>query len=141
MYIQSPQENSLQLPRDYSGSAFPPPEAEQSEQAPPEVERAVPDPGEPSRGSEEPPDEQEQEAIPAGAMPRKGERREYAKERGGLFSGLSPLFSSLLPPARGGHAEKSTWRDLIVVGIALLLFLGEERDDLLPLLLLLLLWD
>jgi hypothetical protein len=61
----------------------------------------------------------------------------------GLFDGLLgrfPLLSSLLPPSRGERAnhELLTW---VLLGAAVLLLLDDRTDDILPLLLILLLWD
>ncbi len=154
MYVQPPQEEqgSVQIPRDYSGNAFFSPQA-----PPPEPH---PDTSEEVAGAvSEPPQEKEQqgteESVQAGAFlhrdashrePRREARQEASHgERGGLL-GRFPLLSSLLPPSRGkggkekhgGHGDLVEWA---IIGLAVLLFLEDSTDDILPLLLLLLLWD
>ena len=61
---------------------------------------------------------------------------------GGLFSRI-PLLSSLAPPSRGSREERGhgeIW-DWVLLGVVVLCLLGGKEDDVLPLLLLLLLWD
>ncbi len=157
MYIQSPQEDNLQLPQGYSGNAFrregaseaptqeesaPTPlvrEAardernEQQAAAPPQEERA------PSAQASE--DDSPEASTPAGSFFGGRQAGRSEREGRGLLGGLSPLLSSLLPPPRKNKREHSDIREWVLIGVALLLFLSEETDDLLPLLLLLLLWD
>lgn len=141
----------MPLPRDYSGNAFrqEPQEKEANEEMPPVAtpitvgaqEAAPPDTQNAKEESPPPRGDDEENAAPAGAF--WGEKG-HSTGRGGLgslFSGASSLLSALLPPARGAKKRKESWSEWIVIGIALLLFLNDDVDDLLPLLLLLLLWD
>lgn len=149
MYVQPPQEeqSSVQIPRDYSGSTF--------SASPPPPPEPFPDAGEDvvSEGSDPQGEERKdaEESVQAGAFlhrdtPRREERCEEPHgERGGLLGRFSFL-SSLLPPSRGkggkekrgGHSDLVEW---VIIGLAVLLFLEDSTDDILPLLLLLLLWD
>ena len=132
MYIQAQTDKELQLPQNYSGSAFP----KENLEPPPPVEEIEGD-----QVTAPPPDDGP--AVEAGAFFGGAERERCEKnERGrGLFSGISPLLSSFLPPRCEKRADHGQWRDLVLIGVAVLLFLREDTDDLLPLLLLLLLWD
>ena len=128
MYIQPTSEEgipTIQLPRDYAGSAFsqqpqhdPGPEEDEAREAAPAVSEAA------------------TEATPTLANHRE------AKAKGSLFSFLSgsPLLSSFLPPPRKGHEGEGDVMQWILVGLVLLLLLSDSDDDILPLLLLLLLW-
>lgn len=134
MYIQPTSEdmNGIQLPRDYSGTAF------GNEEAPMSTVQ------EETATSKTPPAAHENEgndAAPAFAPTRKQEAC-AKKERSGLFSFLSgnPLLSSLLPPPRKGHEGENDIMQWILVGVVLLILLNDSDDDILPLLLLLLLW-
>ena len=150
MYVQPPQEeqSSVQIPRDYSGSTFsasPPPPPEPFSGVGEEVAKEVSEP------PQESVQQSTEESVQASAFlhrdtPRREERCEEPHgERGGLFGRFSFL-SSLLPPSRGkgdkekrgGHSDLVEW---VIIGLAVLLFLEDSTDDILPLLLLLLLWD
>ena len=151
MYVQPPQEEprAVQLPQDYSGSAFfapPSPPADTSTAELPSQEVHVP------RMEEAPPEEptSQGESVPAGAFLHQDtscreQRQDERRGEHGIFSRF-PLLSSFLPPSRGkggkekegGHSELVQWA---IIGLAVLLFLEDSTDDLLPLLLLLLLWD
>lgn len=126
MYIQQGTgEGAVQPPKEYHGTAF---QAPQDEALPPETEQA--EMPEAPRGQEEEPQ----------AAPTMG-RGHQAPPRGkeGLLSRF-PLLSSLLPPTRGegAHSDLFTW---VLLGAAVLLFLDDRTDDILPLLLILLLWE
>ena len=62
---------------------------------------------------------------------------------GGLLSRI-PFLSSLAPPPRrcgeGERKHSEIW-DFVLLGVAVLFLLNGKEDDVLPLLLLLLLWD
>ena len=122
MYIQ-PQ--SVTLPKGYSGNAFrqedtaPPPRDAPAKE--PEVKEAPPD----TPGGCPPPED-----VPVMGPPPKEE---------GLFSRL-PFLSSLLPPQRK-RKEGRCGGEWLIWGIVLFLLLDNNENDLLPLLLLLLLWD
>lgn len=149
MYIQEKDEGREgQAPPDYSGHTYQPPapaqealtaQAQRSEepvQAPPPAPQA------------------EQASVPTGAFMR-GEKQEHSQKggkRGGIFDTLGlgelfsrvPLLSSLLPPARvkgEGAKAHSDWWDLALLGLAVLFLLDSRERDVLPILLLLLLWD
>ena len=68
---------------------------------------------------------------------RPGERSEEGR---GLLSRI-PFLSSLLPPPRRRDGKSATLPDWVVIGALALLLLGEEDSDILPFLLLLLLWE
>ncbi len=124
MYIQQPSTAlPFSLPRGYRGSAFeavptPPvaPVEEPSEE--PTAQAALPDP----------------EAAPAFAP------SEPPPREGGLLDKL-PFLSQLLPPPRGRKGEKGGLPEWAILGIILLLLLDSPENDLLPFLLILLLWD
>lgn len=60
---------------------------------------------------------------------------------GGLFSRI-PFLSSLMPPPRGRKGEKGGLPDWVLIAALIFLFGGEsDEDDILPFLLLLLLWN
>ncbi len=131
MYIQPTSEDgtpTVQLPRDYAGTAFSPQAQENSEQseAPAPEEAAL----------EQTPDE----AAPAFAPKRTTQGNTRGK--GSLLSFLtnSPLLSSFLPPPRKGHEGENDIMQWILVGAVILLLLNDSDDDILPLLLLLLFW-
>ena len=72
----------------------------------------------------------EEESIPAARM-----------GGGGILARI-PLLSSFLPPPRHGTGDKGrSLPDWILTGAVVLLLLADEQSDILPLLLLLLLWD
>ena len=135
MYIQAQTDRELQLPQNYSGNTFRP----QAENSPtPEPPPSVQDAPAEDLPEQAPPEE----AVAAGSFfEHKGERCDKNDRGRGLFSSLSPLLSSFLPPGCEKRAEHGQWRDLVLIGVAVLLFLREDSDDLLPLLLLRLLWD
>jgi hypothetical protein len=124
MYIQQPSTAlPFSLPRGYRGSAFeaiptPPvaPVEEPSEE--PTAQAALPDP----------------EAAPAFAP------SEPPPREGGLLDKL-PFLSQLLPPPRGHKSKKGGLPEWAILGIILLLLLDSPENDLLPFLLILLLWD
>ena len=126
MYIQQPNdERPFTLPRGYRGSAFEvaptPPDA-----PPPPIE---PLPEEPPAAPPTEPDAAEAFA-PAHSPCREG----------GIFEKI-PFLSQLLPPPRGRKSEKSRLPEWAILGIILLLLLDSPENDLLPFLLILLLWD
>ena len=146
MYIQSDTpEREHQAPPDYSGHTYkgtewiPPQAAEVSKE-----EQQVP----------QPPEHAREESTPTGAFGG-GVGKECDKKdgkRGDLFSNLRlgnlfsrvPFLSSLAPPPRtcgeGGRRHGELWDWLLLAVIALSL-LGGKDDDVLPILLLLRLWD
>ena len=132
MYIQPMSEDgvpTIQLPRDYAGSAF-------STQP-----KADPVPEENERQEEAPAaSEAEKESTPT--LATQHETRGEQRGKGSLFSFLSgsPLLSSFLPPPRKGHEGEGDVMQWILVGLVVLLLLSDSDDDILPLLLLLLLW-
>ena len=141
MYIQpSPpaDEAPLSLPKDYGGSVFAPPPTPPST-SPPTEEQAPPPPTAESTQAppvqNAPPLTQEPPAAAAFA-PAKDKRSESS-----LFARL-PFLSSLLPPARSSHG-KGGLPEWAVIGLVLLLLFSERENDndLLPFVLLLLLWD
>ena len=137
------------VPKNYSGNAFRQyGGAEERTQAPPPpAPEALPDP---------PPDAVttadtvEEEAAPvwksidrdderSGRTPT--HRRENEQERHGFFSRF-PFLSSLLPPPRGKHKKDGLLPEWVVIAAVILLFFSEDgENDILPFLLLLLLWD
>lgn len=149
MYIQSQPEQPVQLPRDYSGSTFSP---RQEEELPQEIS--------PETGGEKQAFEQEAppdaaQSVEAGAFSKRIPSREEHRApkppnppppQGGIF-GRFPLLSALLPPPRGKGGKQreglldGDLREWLLIGVALLLLLRDQGDDILPLLLLLLLWD
>ena len=156
MYVQSNNGGEgapLQLPRDYSGSAFSAPVPGDILQNAQNVQKAPPDNG----------DVQETKAMPPTVPPEEAENptplqqngaataafSSFSKPDGGALGKL-PFLSAFLPPPRkkggkrgekeGGFLEGELF-DWILIGAALLLFFTDNTDDILPLLLLLLLWD
>lgn len=76
-----------------------------------------------------------------GNLPPPTSKRERCRN-GGIFGGVLgrfPFLSSLLPPTPRGEEHEGLFR-LILPLLFLLLFSGEEEDDVLPLLILLFLW-
>lgn len=139
MYIQNnPQPFSL--PKGYSGSAFEPPRSEPTEPLTPNEPEKMP-PFEPPQDERQSPveakpeDDTGKEAEVAPTFSEQQDRRDH-----GLFSRL-PFLSSLLPPARRGHGAKGALPEWAILGIVLLLLLDTPENDLLPFLLILLLWD
>ena len=154
MYIQ---ENSAEhnAPPDYSGHTYkvpergegtpPPPPFAQSEAIPAEQPPLTRVPGEETPENEK--------SAPVGAFssgnhaspfPNTGKRGDFlGGGLGGLFSRI-PLLSSLAPPPRrcedAARKHSELWDLALLAVVALSLFNGKD-DDVLPLLLLLLLWD
>lgn len=129
MYIQptfEPPTPAVQIPADYAGTAFS--KDEEREEPLDEASESAP------TLAEAPDDE---ESVPAGAT------RSTAPKKGSPLSFLtsSPVFRSLLPPPRKGHAEGEDPWQWLLLGAALLLLFSDKGDDFLPLLLILLLWD
>jgi hypothetical protein len=142
VYIQDERaEREPNAPPDYSGHTYKPaapmPEMpiEEAEQAPAQAEA-------------------QKESAPAGAFGARGGGAFHQKEsgRGELFGNLGlgnlfsrvPFLSSLLPPPRGCEAEKrrhSELWDWVLLAVVALSLLNGRDDDVLPILLLLLLWD
>ena len=148
MYIQSPTpeaQDGFTLPKGYSGSAFTAKGAQTVQETPtsaPPMPDASPtrserdSPDTPEKKSEEEAPQGEQDTAAAAFAPSREKRGE-----GSLLTRL-PFLSSLLPPAR--HKDgKSGLPEWAVIGLVLFLLLNDsERDgDLLPFVLLLLLWD
>lgn len=131
MYIQSNNGDlPFTVPRGYSGNAFAPP---QGPEPPPEVEEASPNAPQEMQNESETVQKNEEAAAPAFASHRDG-------HKSGLLERL-PFLSSLLPPPRKKHGEKEGLPEWVVIGIVLLLLLDSPENDLLPFLLILLLWD
>jgi hypothetical protein len=139
VYIQEePVEKERSVPPDYSGHTY-------------VTEPVLSDKGEEREQEDahsEPLREQKEKSTPVGAFGRGGEENKRAESHGawglgGLFSRI-PFLSSLAPPARRcegetrGHSE--LW-DLVLLAVIALALLKGKDDDVLPLLLLLLLWD
>ncbi|MBR2010450.1 MAG: hypothetical protein IKA06_01710 [Clostridia bacterium] len=138
MYIQSnkPPDLPFTVPKGYSGNAFAPtPTADPIPHVLPSEPEAPPlSPPDVTESEAVVPPPQEPEAAPAFA-PHHETRRE-----GGIFSRL-PFLSSLLPPPRKKHGDKEGLPEWAVIGIVLLLLMDSPENDLLPFLLILLLWD
>ena len=144
MYIQGNREGvPFSLPKGYSGSAF------AEEPTPPAPTEPTAAPAVPPPAQEDAPP-QNDEAC-AGELATDGAKAAAeetaaapAFAEGGLGGGLFgrlPFLSHLLPPAgRRGKKDKGI-SDLLMLGIVLLLLFESEENDLLPLLILLLLWD
>ena len=150
MYIQEEQpEKERNAPPDYSGHTYKAPERiepfsqEETEIEVPQAE-AVSKMQDASLG----------ESTPAGAFGARGgaEKHKGGGKRGELFGnlGLSGLFSrvpflsSLAPPPRrcdGEERKHSELWDWVLLAVVALSFLNGRDDDVLPILLLLLLWD
>jgi hypothetical protein len=135
MYIQNNNATELpfSLPKGYRGSAFsatPPDPVPPKEQAP---ESPVPPP--PSESAQDSPTAEAPPEAAEAFAPHCNRARE-----GGIFTRL-PFLSSLLPPPRQKHGERGGLPEWAVLGIVLLLLLDSPENDLLPFLLILLLWD
>lgn len=152
MYVQSPVpdahlQGGFTLPKGYSGSAFPP----QGQEAQPPTSTSAPP-------LTDPPPDSTQHLAPAEGAEREEIGENTAKQEsaptaeafaplrdkrgeGSLFTKL-PFLSSLLPPARH-KGTKGGLPEWAVVGLVLFLLLNnsENDNDLLPFVLLLLLWD
>lgn len=138
MYIQSnkPPELPFTVPKGYSGNAFssvPAPEP-LARAAPSEPEPAPMPPTEVSEGEAVIPTPADAEAAPAFAQHHK------TRHEGGIFSKL-PFLSSLMPPPRKRRGDKEGLPEWAVIGIVLVLLLDSPENDLLPFLLILLLWE
>ena len=121
-------------PENYSGSAFSPNGARR-------FPTAEPPAAEPTEAPKEPPVQdspQEQQDLPTVAA--SAEKEEKSRPVGGLATRI-PFLSSLLPPRREGHSGKAAVPDWALLGAVALLFLTDSDSDILPFLLLLLLWD
>ncbi|MBO5355945.1 MAG: hypothetical protein J6B09_07765 [Clostridia bacterium] len=169
MYVQPPERGGQQapppdmiVPKNYSGNAFRQ-YVSDSEVARPEPP-PTPDLPSPEQPPEPPPDEvpvaeveQDGEAAPVwknddrdkkfcenGHFDRdrdRSHRHENEQEKRGFFSRF-PFLSSLLPPPRGKHKKDGILPEWVVIAAVILLFFSEDGDnDILPFLLLLLLWD
>ena len=139
VYIQeNTADRERTAPPDYRGHTYVPPIFS----APPEQEAVT-----------ERTEEEMQKSAPVGAFceEKKPPCAEKEGKRGDLFGslGLSGLFSripflsSLAPPPRGceqGRRHSEIW-DLALLAVVALSLLSGKDDDILPLLLLLLLWD
>ena len=144
MYIQ---ENTASeertVPPDYSGHTYTAPPA-------PTLEAPVQEELPPTEGD----GEQTQKSTPAGAFSGEG-RADFSQKGGkrgdffgnlglsGLFSRV-PFLSSLVPPPRKcgeGERKHSELWDFVLLAVVALSLLNGRDDDILPLLLLLLLWD
>ena len=171
MYVQPPDRlterealGEVIIPKNYSGNAFrqygrgdeaersAPPPHDPPKEAPPSP---PPDPPSIEAPTAEP-SEQDGEAAPVwkDADCDEGARGAHAKrnhepdchhgeqeKRGGLLSRF-PFLSSLLPPSRGKHKKDGILPEWVVIAAVILLFFSEDGDnDILPFLLLLLLWD
>ena len=137
MYIQNkPSEGvPFTLPKGYSGNAFPTPQeaAPPLQEAPIEEAAPAPDHGEDTAAPTN--EESPAEATEAFLSHEDDRHREH-----GIFSKI-PFLSSLLPPPRKKRGERDALPEWAILGIALFLLLDTPENDLLPLLLLLLLWD
>ena len=140
MYIQeNPVEKERTAPPDYRGHTYvaePPLSEREAEPTPSEMQEMHPaaeNEGAPS--------------TPVGAFaPREHtpkEERVGAAGLGGLFSRI-PFLSSLAPPPRscgeGARKHGELW-DFVLLAVLALALLNGRDDDVMPLLLLLLLWD
>lgn len=148
MYIQPDREGGtpLSIPRNYSGSAFrsfpqegppqpspPPAEGVREEES---IEPSVQPPIQEETPAEAAAAPSDEEAVPAGAF--SGGRDHHPKSLRNRF----PFLSSLLPPPREKHKKDGILPEWALIGAVILLFLWEDEDnDILPFLLLLLLWD
>ena len=129
MYIQPEREprEPLSIPSNYSGNAF---RQAPREQALPEMTPVTENVSEPT-----PPPLPPDEAVEASAQADCAEKPRGLRER-------FPLLSSLLPPARSEHKRGGILPEWALIGAVILLFLWEDTEnDILPFLLLLLLWD
>ena len=132
------------VPPDYSGHSYVPPLVKEEAEdlpVPPEADAAPPGAG-----------TREEPSVPAG---RFGSERDSKKggKRGEIFGGILgeggllsrvPFLSSLLPPPRGegeGRGRHGALWDYALLALVALCFLDGKTDDILPILLLLLLWD
>ena len=157
MYIQPPDRNSgrepIILPRGYSGNAFAR-EDPRPRPMPPPVSRPAPahvpieEAQDPIHAPPEPPTdvlESSKETPPNSPtdLPTDAGVVEEARPTlsGGLLSRV-PFLSSLLPPSTGKRRGQGALPEWLLIGAVILLLFTEEGDnDILPFLLLLLLWE
>ena len=161
MYIQPPpsEREPFFIPKGYSGNAFrrplkeqsPPPDpgGEREEQPLPEIGQEmvenvmenehIPPNGMENEGGESFGQSEGEPTLPV--MVQNGAEKEKSHPTGGILSRI-PFLSSLLPPPRGGGSAGSRLPEWVVIGAVILLLAGDEDgSDVLPFLLLLLLWD
>ena len=151
MYIQSPVpegQGHITLPKGYSGNAFAtaqtPPSTESK--APTVTQESVPLPQdaplEKARSAPQDPPPPHPPETDAEKDPHTAEAFAAAtgKQGGHTLFARFPFLSSLLPPARHKNGGLPEWA---IIGLVLFLLLSERENDndLLPFLLLLLLWD
>lgn len=165
MYIQNERQTALpfSLPKGYSGSAFDtlqkaggakappiPASTDPQKEAPPEEpvqgeapvgeresDTATPEAREENQATNAHTDEENasDDAVSAFSHAKDSTHRDH-----GIFSRL-PFLSSLLPPPRKGRGGKDALPEWVILGIVLFLLLDTPENDLLPFLLILLLWD
>ena len=127
MYIQPP----FSIPSGYSGNAF------ASNQA--SEEASTPAPEAPIK-EQDPPYECTADGAPE-AAPTNAIPTEAAPDRpAGIFSRF-PFFNSLMPPPRHKKENDGALPEWVIIGIFIYIMLDNNDRDLLPFLLLLLLWD
>ena len=159
MYVQPPDNGTQQasrpnviVPKNYSGSAFrqygrdPEAERPQPPVSPPPVNEPPPDLPQDEAPVTDLPDG-DGEAIPAWKNSDKNDceddrhRKDDREKHGGILSRF-PFLSSLRPPSRGKHKKDGILPEWVVIAAVILLFFSEDgENDILPFLLLLLLWD
>lgn len=138
MYMQS--ERPVP-PKNYSGSAFSPEgELRFPQMAVPEEETAAK--AALHEAPEEPPatESASPAVLPAEKPPEVVPTMARPEGKGGFLSHF-PFLSSLLPPPRREGKERLPLPDWVLLGAVALLFLSDGDNDILPFLLLLLLWD
>ena len=160
MYVQPPDNGARQapppdviVPKNYSGNAFRQYghdlEAERHEPpvSPPPVNELPPDLPQDETPVADLPNDADSKAIPAWKDNGKNDceddrhRKDDSEKHGGILSRF-PFLSSLLPPSRGKHKKDGTLPEWVVIAAVILLFFSEDgENDILPFLLLLLLWD
>lgn len=149
MYIQeNPVEQPRTAPPDYSGHTYVP---EPTTSPIPPEEKTCEDVSAADVAEQE--DARMQKSTPVGAFSGGDNARFSSKEgkRGDFFGGIGlnslfsriPFLSSLAPPPRtcGGDRKHSELWDFVLLAVIALSLLNGKDDDVLPLLLLLLLWD
>ena len=132
MYIQPKREEATPptLPKGYSGSAFLP---SVMPPMPIEQEKVI----EPPREAEAMSEDTKEALMPAISTTAREEKRSEENAPTGRFS----LLSALLPPKRGKKEGGDLPEWVLIAAVFLLLFADGEKNDILPFLLLLLLWD
>ena len=125
-------------PKNYSGSVF----AAPAEVPPIQEEPPIPEPAPVAPPAAEEPHVETAEARETSTMGGAERPSAAGGGRGGILSRF-PLLSTLLPPPRRGETEarRLPLPDWALLGAVVLLFLADEGNDVLPFLLLLLLWD